>query len=133
MKTNDIIASGYLDNQLNFSQILSVVIRVMCVCKSVFGGVVASRLVAEEDFIRGSQRFNVVVASPHTSDAEDDAYQKRDVDLAYCSVKTGVNDLLDYMALAVSLIIPLVIGPLVVGVFQVSILCTVEPFIYTVI
>ena len=43
----------------------------------------------------------------------------RDVDLSYCSVKTGVNDLLDYMAISVSLIIPFVIGPLIVGVFQV--------------
>ena len=98
-----------------------------------FGGVVASRLVAEEDVVRGSQRFNVVIASPHTGDGEDYAYPKRDVDLAYCSVKTGVNDLLDYMALAVSLIIPLVIGPLVVGVFQVSMLHKVSLFIYATI
>lgn len=48
------------------------------------------------------------------------SYPKRDVDLSYCSVKTGVNDLLDYMAISVSLIIPFVIGPLVVGVLQVS-------------
>ena len=43
-----------------------------------------------------------------------------DKDLAYCSVKTGVNDLLDYISLAVALIIPLVLGPCVVGVLQVT-------------
>ena len=42
-----------------------------------------------------------------------------DKDLSYCTVKTGVNDLLDYISLAVALIIPLVLGPLVVGVLQV--------------
>ena len=42
-----------------------------------------------------------------------------DKDLSYCTVKTGVNDLLDYIPLAVALIIPLVLGPLVVGVLQV--------------
>ena len=93
-----------------------------------FGGVVASRFTAEEDVIRGSQGFNAGIATTHIGDGGDYSYPKRDVDLSYCSVKTGVNDLLDYMALAVSLIIPLVIGPLVVGVFQVSILCTVELF-----
>jgi len=41
-----------------------------------------------------------------------------DKDLSYCTVKTGVNDLLDYISLAVALIIPLVLGPLVVGVLQ---------------
>ena len=44
-----------------------------------------------------------------------------DKDLSYCTVKTGVNDLLDYISLAVALIIPLVLGPLVVGVLQVRI------------
>jgi len=39
-------------------------------------------------------------------------------DLSYCTVKTGVNDLLDYISIAVALVIPLVLGPCVVGVLQ---------------
>jgi len=75
------------------------------------------------------QIFNITttttatLANTQISDIPSDAPSnpRRDIDLSYCSVKTGVNDLLDYMAIAVSLVIPLVIGPLVVGVFQVSI------------
>ena len=78
-----------------------------------FGGVVAANLIAGEDPLRGNRRFNVF------DNATNDTRPNRDVDLSYCSVKTGVNDLLDYMAISVSLIIPFVIGPLVVGVFQV--------------
>ena len=44
---------------------------------------------------------------------------ENDKDLSYCTVKTGVNDLLDYISLAVALVIPLVLGPCVVGVLQV--------------
>ena len=40
-------------------------------------------------------------------------------DISYCTVKTGVNDLLDYISLAVALVIPLIVGPCVVGIFQV--------------
>ncbi len=43
----------------------------------------------------------------------------RDMDLTYCTVKTGVNDLLDYIALMVAFVLPLVIGPCAVAVFQV--------------
>ena len=78
-----------------------------------FGGVVAANLIAGEDPLRGNRRFHVF------DNATNDTRPNRDVDLSYCSVKTGVNDLLDYMAISVSLIIPFVIGPLVVGVFQV--------------
>lgn len=42
------------------------------------------------------------------------------LDLTYCSVKTGVNDLLDYIALMVALVLPLIIGPGAVAVFQVK-------------
>ncbi|TRY61503.1 hypothetical protein TCAL_05713 [Tigriopus californicus] len=42
----------------------------------------------------------------------------RGMDLTYCTVKTGVNDILDYIALVVALILPLIIGPGLVGVFQ---------------
>ena len=41
------------------------------------------------------------------------------LDLTYCSVKTGVNDLLDYIALFVALVLPLLVGPGAVAVFQV--------------
>ena len=43
-----------------------------------------------------------------------------DLDLTYCTVKTGVNDFLDYIALVVSLVIPLILGPGLAGVGQVS-------------
>ena len=42
-------------------------------------------------------------------------------ELSYCSVKNGVNDMLDYIALVVALVAPLIIGPCIVGVFQVII------------
>jgi len=42
-----------------------------------------------------------------------------DFELSYCSVKNGVNDLLDYIALVVALVAPLIIGPCIVGIFQV--------------
>ena len=38
---------------------------------------------------------------------------------SYCSVKNGVNDMLDYIALLVALVAPFIIGPCIVGVFQV--------------
>ena len=85
-----------------------------------FGGIVASQFIAEEEVPRGSKRFNSVVITANDWDEVDYSNPRRDVDLSYCSVKTGVNDMLDYMSIAVSLIIPFVIGPLVVGVFQVS-------------
>lgn len=44
----------------------------------------------------------------------------RSMDLTYCTVKTGLNDLLDYIALMVALIIPLIMGPCLVGLFQVQ-------------
>ena len=44
----------------------------------------------------------------------------RDMDLTYCTVKTGLNDLLDYIAIAVALILPMIIGPFLVAIFQVS-------------
>ena len=44
----------------------------------------------------------------------------RNLDLTYCTVKTGVNDLLDYIALVVALLLPLALGPCIVGVFQVG-------------
>ena len=44
------------------------------------------------------------------------------VELSYCSVKNGVNDMLDYIALVVALVAPLIIGPCIVGVFQVILL-----------
>ena len=96
--------------------------------QSVFGGVVASQFITEEDSLRGSKRFNSVVVDTNTGDGGDYVDPRRDVDLSYCSVKTGVNDLLDYMAITVSLIIPFVIGPLVVGVFQVSTACKITSF-----
>lgn len=40
------------------------------------------------------------------------------VELSYCSVKNGVNDMLDYIALVVALVAPFIIGPCIVGVFQ---------------
>ena len=43
------------------------------------------------------------------------------VELSYCSVKNGVNDMLDYIALVVALVSPFIIGPCIVGVFQVII------------
>ena len=43
-----------------------------------------------------------------------------DLDLTYCTVKTGVNDFLDYIALIVALVIPLILGPGLAGVGQVS-------------
>ena len=43
----------------------------------------------------------------------------RDMDLTYCTVRTGVNDLLDYIAIMVSFVLPLIIGPCIVGVLQV--------------
>ena len=43
------------------------------------------------------------------------------VELSYCSVKNGVNDMLDYIALVVALVAPFIIGPCIVGVFQVII------------
>ena len=78
----------------------------------VFGGTVGIQLIAEED----PRKKYLLAASNNTNITA----PIRDVDLSYCSVKTGVNDLLDYMAISVSLIIPFVIGPLIVGVFQVS-------------
>lgn len=44
----------------------------------------------------------------------------RNLDLTYCTVKTGVNDILDYIALVVALILPFIVGPCLVGFFQVS-------------
>jgi hypothetical protein len=44
----------------------------------------------------------------------------RAMDLTYCTIKNGVNDLLDYIALTVALIIPLILGPGVIGLFQVG-------------
>ena len=88
-----------------------------------FGGVVASQFITEEDAIRGSKMFNSVFVATTAGGGEDYSNPRRDVDLSYCSVKTGVNDLLDYMAITVSLIIPFVVGPLVIGVFQVSAVC----------
>ena len=78
----------------------------------VFGGTVGIQLIAEED----PRKKYLLAASNGTNITA----PIRDVDLSYCSVKTGVNDLLDYMAISVSLIIPFVIGPLIVGVFQVN-------------
>ncbi len=48
-----------------------------------------------------------------------DSPRNIDLDLTYCTVKTGINDLLDYIALVVALLIPLVMGPCVVAVGQV--------------
>lgn len=79
---------------------------------TVFGGTVGIQLIAEED----PRKKYLLAAKNGTNTTE----PIRDVDLSYCSVKTGVNDLLDYMAITVSLIIPFVIGPLIVGVFQVK-------------
>ena len=47
--------------------------------------------------------------------------ESQPVELSYCSVKNGVNDMLDYIALVVALVAPLIIGPCIVGVFQVRI------------
>lgn len=47
--------------------------------------------------------------------------EKDSLELSYCSVKNGVNDMLDYIALVVALVAPLIIGPCIVGVFQVII------------
>ena len=41
------------------------------------------------------------------------------VELHHCSVKNGVNDMLDYIALVVALVAPFIIGPCIVGIFQV--------------
>ena len=51
-----------------------------------------------------------------------------DLDLTYCTVKTGVNDFLDYIALVVSLVIPLVLGPGLAGVGQVRVCVCRDPF-----
>ncbi len=48
------------------------------------------------------------------------ANTRRDVDLTYCTVKTGVNDLLDYLSIVVSLALPLLLGPGLLLVFQVK-------------
>ena len=37
-----------------------------------------------------------------------------------CSVRSGVNDMLDYLALVVALVAPFLIGPCIVGIFQVN-------------
>ena len=47
------------------------------------------------------------------------ATDRTTVELSYCSVKNGVNDMLDYIALVVALVAPFIIGPCIVGVFQV--------------
>ncbi len=44
----------------------------------------------------------------------------RDVDLTYCTVRTGMNDLLDYLSVAVSLVLPLILGPVAAIVLQVT-------------
>ena len=79
---------------------------------TVFGGTIGVQLIAEENPIRK----RLMLDSNFTNSSD----PRQNVDLSYCSVKSGVNDLLDYMAISVSLIIPFVMGPLVVGVFQVS-------------
>ncbi len=43
----------------------------------------------------------------------------REVDLTYCSVKTGFNDLIDYLTLTVTFVVPLVLGPCAAIIFQV--------------
>jgi hypothetical protein len=40
-------------------------------------------------------------------------------ELTYCTVRTGVDDMLDYLAIVVALILPLALGPGFVAVFQV--------------
>ena len=49
----------------------------------------------------------------------------RNMDLTYCAVKTGLNDLLDYLSFSATLVIPLVIGPCFTGLLQVC-QCTVH-------
>ena len=39
--------------------------------------------------------------------------------IGHCTIKNGVNDMLDYIALVVALVAPFIIGPCIVGVFQV--------------
>ena len=45
----------------------------------------------------------------------------RDMDLTYCTVKTGLNDLLDYLAIMITIVFPLLLGPCLVGLLQVCI------------
>ena len=53
-----------------------------------------------------------------------------DLDLTYCTVKTGVNDFLDYIAIVISLVIPLILGPGLAGVGQVREIQTGLPKFY---
>ena len=53
--------------------------------------------------------------------SQESPVESQPVELSYCSVKNGVNDMLDYIALVVALVAPLIIGPCIVGVFQVRI------------
>jgi hypothetical protein len=60
-----------------------------------------------------------------TSDPPDDEELNvvaSNIELSHCSVKNGVNVMLDYIALVVALVAPLIIGPCIVGVFQVYVL-----------
>ena len=65
---------------------------------------------------------NQFVTNPHTSGEPNPKMAATDhtaVEQNYCSVKNGVNDMLDYIALVVALVAPFIIGPCIVGVFQV--------------
>jgi hypothetical protein len=47
------------------------------------------------------------------------AHNSKELDLSYCYVKNNVN-MMDYVALAVSFFLPLLLGPCIVAVFQVK-------------
>ena len=77
-------------------------------------------LSADENGGKIQTTYDAIVSN---TSAQNTIKSKKELELTFCSMKNGVNDMLDYIALMVALVAPLIIGPCIVGVFQVS-LCS---------
>lgn len=87
-----------------------------CFPDKVFG-VEISRKIIEEQLKEVQGGFPLSEESEPFTDGS--TLTARGMDLTYCTVKTGLNDLLDYIALIVALVLPLILGPCLVGLCQV--------------
>ena len=92
-----------------------------------------STLAPEASGVLGSTQSALAALTSEEAEASGESpVESQPVELSYCSVKNGVNDMLDYIALVVALVAPLIIGPCIVGVFQVRIHTTPPPHLLTI-
>ena len=94
-----------------------------------------STLAPEASGVLGSTQSALAALTSEEAESEasgESPVESQPVELSYCSVKNGVNDMLDYIALVVALVAPLIIGPCIVGVFQVRIHTTPPPHLLTI-